>query len=177
LLSPFYTEYKVVICFEEVDDSEAVDLVISRFFVDHDVYDSLPASEGAAMYKAIVDDVEVGLKEVLTMRVDLILFIGVACMLDWSGEGFIVSQVASRRGCAGAFASHPKRVRLRPHFNAMYMMGNTIMHNRCTGWLINDGSILVLGNCRKQDIWPKNLVVARLYDYTDRLLAFDAAFL
>jgi hypothetical protein len=55
LLLSFYTEDDVVVGFEEMDDSEAIDLVISSFLVDHDIYDSLPTSEWIPMNEAVVD--------------------------------------------------------------------------------------------------------------------------
>jgi hypothetical protein len=43
LLSPFDTEDEIVVCFKEMDYSEAMDLVIAGFLVDHDIYYPLPA--------------------------------------------------------------------------------------------------------------------------------------
>ena len=54
-LFPFYSDQAVEVGFVNMDHAEAVDFIVTRFFLDHDVHDGLPSIEGVAMADSVVD--------------------------------------------------------------------------------------------------------------------------
>ena len=71
-MTPFGTENEIVIGFDEMNDSETVNLEVTWFFEDHNINNILPALKRVAMAEAVVDEVEVTLNEKLLLADDFV---------------------------------------------------------------------------------------------------------